>query len=207
MITHFTADTHFDHDEIAMMADRNFPSTEVHNDTILTNINKRVAPTDRLFVLGDFAWRGAESFLRSIACKNIHLIIGNHDRANAAKLFKSAEKTDEVKIGQGETKYKVWLSHYPHAFWPASHYNSLHLYGHVHAEREEWLDAALPGRRSMDVGVDNAYRLLGEYRPFSEFEILSILSDRPGHDPVKYYHDRQIRRKIAREEQQRLEQT
>ena len=32
----------------------------------------------------------------------------------------------------------------------------------------------------MDVGVDNAFRILGEYRPFSFREIASIMESRPG---------------------------
>jgi hypothetical protein len=43
---------------------------------------------------------------------------------------------------------RIFVSHYPHAYWPRSHKGCLHVYGHVHAEREATLDAALPGRRS-----------------------------------------------------------
>ena len=32
--------------------------------------------------------------------------------------------------------------------------------------------------KSMDIGVDNAYRLFGEYRPFSLDEIKKIMDDR-----------------------------
>ena len=34
--------------------------------------------------------------------------------------------------------------------------------------REATLDAAFPGRRSIDVGVDNAKKLHGDYMPFDE---------------------------------------
>lgn len=37
------------------------------------------------------------------------------------------------------------------------------------------------GRRSMDVGVDNAYRVFGEYRPLSLDEIGEYFSSRPGY--------------------------
>jgi calcineurin-like phosphoesterase family protein len=204
MKTYFTADPHFDHENVIGMSDRPFASIEEHNDIILDNINRFVMFQDRLFVLGDFAWRGAASFLNRIRCKNIHLILGNHDKASVGKLFKSVELGAEVKIGEGDGKHKVWLSHYPHAYWPASHYGSFHLYGHVHAEREETLDLCFPGRRSMDVGVDNAMLRLGQYRPFCEDEIIWCLGRQPGHDPVSFYRDRQERRRITREEQQRI---
>jgi hypothetical protein len=54
------------------------------------------------------------------------------------------------------------------------------LYGHAHGSAEEWMDFYMPGRLSMDVGVDNAYRVLGEYRPFSFPEISSIMKSRRG---------------------------
>lgn len=38
----------------------------------------------------------------------------------------------------------------------------------------------------MDVGVDNAKHLLGEYRPFSEDDIISILGAQPGHHPISF---------------------
>lgn len=74
----------------------------------------------------------------------------------------------------------IVLSHYVQAVWNQSHRGAWMLYGHSHASAESWLDAAMPGRRSIDVGVDNAYRVLGEYRPFSFDELNEILSGRPG---------------------------
>jgi hypothetical protein len=59
----------------------------------------------------------------------------------------------------------------------------------MHRQREATLDVAFPGRRSMDVGVDNAKHLLGEYRPFSEDEVLEILLKRPGHDILSFYKE------------------
>lgn len=182
MKTFFTSDTHLSHDALGLSF-RQFETIEHHNDAIMDGINKAVGVHDRLFVLGDFCWRGEESWVAKIRCKNLHLIFGNHDKAKLGKLFKTAEDTSEVKI-QGR---KVFLSHYPHAFWPASHHGSLHLYGHVHAQHEIPLDVLFPGRRSMDCGVDNAFRLVGEYRPFSEDEIVGMLADRPGHYHVKTY--------------------
>jgi len=60
------------------------------------------------------------------------------------------------------------------------------LYGHIHdnAEKEAILDKAFPGRRSMDIGVDAAKRLLGEYRPFAESEVLSFIGARLGHEEL-----------------------
>ena len=66
------------------------------------------------------------------------------------------------------------------ATWDGSHQGVWHLYGHSHAAAEPWADAHMAGRRSLDVGIDNAYRLLGEYRPWSFEEIRELLGPRPG---------------------------
>lgn len=55
------------------------------------------------------------------------------------------------------------------------------LYGHSHSTAEEWLNQMMPNRRSIDVGVDNAYKLLGEYKPFSYEEIVNIMASKKGH--------------------------
>ena len=61
------------------------------------------------------------------------------------------------------------------------------LYGHLHDQREAWLDSVFPGRRSQDCGVDTAKRLLGRYTCFSEEEIYHSLIKQPGSDPVEFY--------------------
>jgi len=82
---------------------------------------------------------------------------------------------------------RCWLSHYPHAYWPASHKGSFHLYGHTHDQREATLDAVFPGRRSHDAGLDTAFRRFGVHRPFTEMEVFDYLINRPGHDLPEFY--------------------
>lgn len=181
----FIADTHFNHENVLRCSPRGklFKSGSEHDVAVLKGINAHVNEDDELYILGDVAWTAETSWVSKIRCKYIHHIIGNHDRPSYGKLFTSTSDVREIKIGE----LKCFLSHYPHAFWPSSHHGSLHLYGHCHAQREETLDKAFPGRRSMDVGVDNALRILGEIRPFTENEILYLLAGRPGHDLKEYY--------------------
>lgn len=173
MITHFMADPHFGH----LLTVRNFSSDLEQDECLIEEINRAVPWNDRLFILGDFAKRSADSYLSRIHCRNVNLIWGNHDKGSFSRIFKTVADVTELKI-QG---HKFWLSHYAHAYWPASHRGSIHLYGHNHDQEEEVLDAAFPGRRSADCSVDSAYRLFGSYRPFNENEVLSMMLPRPGH--------------------------
>lgn len=181
MNTYLISDTHFDSKTVMSM--RPFACPADHDDHVLDQINSLVQPNDRLICGGDFCARGAAHLLARIRCRQVYLVIGNHDRAQSIRAFKSAEETMTIKIRD----LKMFISHYPHCFWPGSHHGHLHAYGHVHDEREEWMDAALPGRRSQDVGLDTAKRLLGEYRPFLDTEVYDNLITRPGHDPIEYY--------------------
>jgi calcineurin-like phosphoesterase family protein len=190
----FMADPHFDHLKVLDMCPRPFKTISDMNNALIAEINHWVERKDELYMLGDFCWDRAAYFRQAIRCKHVHLIWGNHDRANYGTHFETARDAATVKFCSTSNDPKTGnrilchLSHYPHAFWPASHYGSLHLYGHLHRQREAWLDLALGmERRSMDAGVDNVAHLTGRYRPISEFEVASILLPRKGHDHVEYY--------------------
>lgn len=135
--------------------------------------------------------------IKQINCKNIHLILGNHDHhiehnkilpncfyktyvgqeliedktlydVKSRHLFSSVQHSKAVTIG----KNKFFLSHFAHRVWDKSHRGIIHLYGHSHASIDDnW-------GKSMDVGIDNAYKLLGEYRPFYLNEVLDIMDKR-----------------------------
>lgn len=187
---YFTADPHFGHANVLKFSNRPFANIEEHDDFLINSINEHVGKQDTLYILGDFAWKEPQKYLPLINCRNRFLIRGNHDPNNIHSYMKNVYDVREIKIPFPEgSKTKVWLSHYPHCYWPSSHYGAFHLYGHHHAMREDTLDAVFPDRKSMDVGIDNAYRLLGAYRPFSAEEIYDILSNKKNHDPVEWYQD------------------
>lgn len=83
---------------------------------------------------------------------------------NLSKIHAGSEYEDGVEF---------FASHYSHRVWDKHHKGRFHIYGHSHTslEYEEY-------GRSMDVGVDNAYRLFGEYRPFHIREVFSMLKGR-----------------------------
>jgi calcineurin-like phosphoesterase family protein len=169
-------------------------SIEIMNDHLVDQINSKVGKRDTLYHLGDFAFgpqvtyrERVKALLDRLICKNIHIIWGNHDRLDIGDLFISAQHYKEISVN----RQKIMLSHYAHAVWNRSHRASWQLYGHSHGAAEEWMDTHMPGRRSIDVGVDNAAKILGEYRPFSFDELNDILGSRKGfsmdhHIPKNY---------------------
>lgn len=178
---------------------------------IVKQINKTVAYDDELWCLGDWSFQGVDNiwnFRKQIICKNLHILYGNHDQhiKNNAEigipkedwgtleyleipydpykqfnnkrylrtrdLFSSTDWVSEIKFG----KHSFYNCHCKHAIWPGSHKGVIHLYGHSHGHAEDWIIG-----KSMDVGLDNAYKLLGEYRPFSMEEIIQYMSSRDVH--------------------------
>ena len=182
----FTADNHFDHAKIIgkMGRDGGYATVDDHNRALIDNLNSYVERTDFLYILGDFAFQRAPYWRSQIRCKNIVFVKGNHDRTlGSLRAFGTVREQVVLKMGAD----KAYLSHYPHAYWPSSHYGSFHFYGHCHRQREGTLDSLFPGRRSIDVGVDNAWHYFRCHRPFSEMELREILQDRPGHDLKEFY--------------------
>jgi calcineurin-like phosphoesterase family protein len=91
-----TSDTHYNHANICrgttnwrkpdgsvpIKETRDFKSLDIMNDMIVDNINQYVKQDDVLIHLGDWSFGGFEfirKFRERIICKNIHLILGNHD--------------------------------------------------------------------------------------------------------------------------------
>lgn len=188
-------DPHFGHENVMKFAHRPFHCIEEHDEHVISKINYYVHRNDRLIIAGDVCWKDPQKYRQRINCKEVILVFGNHDKKTWGPIFSRGVDNLDLKYVDPltEEEFNIFVSHYPHAYWPGSHRNDLHVYGHVHDAREETLDRAFPGRRSMDVGIDTAKRVLGEYRPFSLGEVVNILRDRKGHDSLDHYrqHDEQ----------------
>jgi calcineurin-like phosphoesterase family protein len=68
--------------EIPVEQTRDFPTIERMNESILNGINWNVGQDDVLICLGDWSFGGFEfiqQFRDRIVCKNVHLVLGNHD--------------------------------------------------------------------------------------------------------------------------------
>jgi len=194
--TFFTSDTHIGHKNICRgtssweqgRGTRDFDSLEEMNQLIIDNINKCVGENDELYHLGDVALGGKQmiyEFMSKLKCKNVHLIIGNHDEnikknvmfsefnsngVVCSDLFKSINSMSEIKL----FGHKLILSHFPFETWSGvdRREKTFHLHGHVHGEYPESLDR-------LDVGIDNVFKIFGEYKPLSDVEILQYFKIEP----------------------------
>ena len=185
-MNHFTADTHFGHEKACSFPQRKGFTVDTWVDMIIDIINKKVTKSDRLYILGDFAlgFKGTFAKYRNrIRVKDLWLIQGNHDPSEALCKEVFGER---FRITY-ETKSKgmpTWLSHYPHMFWPKSHYGSFHLFGHVHNQKTELINKIFPEMRSLDVCPESYKTIFGEWGIFSEDQVYDILITRKGHEDL-----------------------
>jgi calcineurin-like phosphoesterase family protein len=134
---------------------RDFDTIEQMNETIVNNINSVVGQDDVLIHLGDFSFGGFENiqkFRDRILCKEIHLILGNHDthiennRDNVQELFTSVNHYTRLMY-----KFKTFvLFHYPIASYDGLNKGHIHLHGHVHLPT----NLRFGKGKKMDVGMD-----------------------------------------------------
>ena len=74
----FTSDLHLGH--LFASATRGFKSVGEHNSHIVDKINETVPKRGKLFIVGDVAFsQDGLNAARQIKCKNVHVILGNHD--------------------------------------------------------------------------------------------------------------------------------
>lgn len=164
-----------------------FETIEKMNSGIIDNINKIVGENDELWNLGDVFFGGDIEKLRRlrqrIICKNFNLLFGNHDK-EIKRMWDEGDLRDVFKTAQhvafiGINGINIWASHYAHITWNGSRSGrSYHLFGHSHSGLNEWLDEHAPNSLMMDVGIDNAFKILKEYRPFSFDEIKKCMKSK-----------------------------
>lgn len=141
MNNYYIADLHLGHENAMRRFDnRAFKTLEEQNEVIIKNINDTVLPQDNLYLIGDVSWYSPSKtaeLLRKINCKNLFLVVGNHDRwvknAECKKLFQGIYDLKRID----DNGRIVVLCHFPIAVWDQSHRGSYHIYGHVHKNKTE----------------------------------------------------------------------
>ena len=203
----FTSDTHYHHKNICrgttnwtgdLDATRPFETLEEMDDTIVNNINEVVGEDDILVHLGDWSFGGFEyvvEFRQRINCRNIHLILGNHDHhieRNRQGVQGNFIKTSHYEVlhvtdeDGDDLNYDFVISHFPIVSWHDMNRGRFHVFGHVHLPEDRKL---MPGR-SMDVGMDG-----NNLRPYELKEVVAILEHRPIKTTVipSDHHEQEVR--------------
>lgn len=172
---YFTSDLHLNHRAVIPMCERPFDSVEEMNQVLIDNINSRVKKNDTLYLLGDLTNKGtvasANELISQIKCKNLILVVGNHDKKYDTSLFKEIQNLMEIHAGIDGRNHSITLCHFPMLSWPKSRHGSIHLHGHIHSRGAEYnLQMKTEGIRRYDVGVE-----ANNYLPVSLEEILSFM--------------------------------
>jgi calcineurin-like phosphoesterase family protein len=162
--------------EIPIEQTRDFATLEKMNESIINGINWNVGQDDILICLGDWSFGGfeyIEEFRNRIVCKNVHLVLGNHDhhiernRGDIQKIFTSVSNYETLIID----KRTFRLFHYPIQSWNGMNNGDIHLHGHVHLPPNRKFGQG----KKMDVGIDGH----PEFRPYNIMrEIVPIMDKR-----------------------------
>lgn len=154
---YFTSDLHLGHEAVIRMQNRPFANADEMNRILIENYNSVVHKNDTVYLLGDICFRigveYANELIASLKGKK-YLIRGNHDKKYNENLFE--EVRDFMTISADGLH--ISLMHYPMLSWPKSHYGSIMLHGHIHADESYNLSNRDNGIKRYDVGVDaNGY--------------------------------------------------
>jgi calcineurin-like phosphoesterase family protein len=204
----FTSDTHYSHSNICSATTnwsvndgyaRQFDSLGDMNQRLVDNINNMVGENDILIHLGDWSFGGfdkIEEFRSQINCKNIHLVLGNHDhhiernKEGVQRLFSSVQNYLRLEVRRPLTKsmnekFTFVCMHYPIASWHDMNQGVIHLHGHVHLPEH----LRIAEGKAMDVGVDG-----NNLEPISMNEVLELMEKQPIKklELPKDHHERRI---------------
>lgn len=177
---YFTADLHLAHANILKHMPergRQFETIEHMENCFIDTTNSMVKPNDTLVIAGDFCWKATRvgHFRQRLNVKTIRFVYGNHDARSAGKHFSTADDMLFLKVMDKH----FHVAHYPLVSWCKMRHGGMSCYGHAHSLAEEMLDSIWPYRNSIDIGIDNAYRLFGTFRPFHIDEVIERCSNAP----------------------------
>jgi calcineurin-like phosphoesterase family protein len=169
---YFTADTHFNHDAIMRHCKRPFKEVGLMDDYLIDAWNRTVDPAGVIVIAGDFAWDHNHDYVVKYYVSKLNgnkiWLKGNHDRWMGGRNTSFHWEYLYHKMMGGKPKTTIAVSHYPMRSWKNSGHGSINLHGHCHG-------TMTPLKRQLDIGVDNAKKLLGDYVPFSWEQIQEIV--------------------------------
>ena len=193
-VIYFLSDPHFGHVKILQYEPKRQTilgqNIQEHDSNLLKRINSRVRENDILVVVGDFSLGGysdIKKYRSEIQCKNLWLVLGNHDKASISQYYASGFSVVCHEIVLKIAGEFVRVAHYPYKKpwhqiifpWQKKekdrkkrprNYGGWLLHGHIHSgmhRNEAW---KVFGRK-INVGVD-----VWEYYPVAITEVESIIS-------------------------------
>lgn len=163
----FTSDTHYGHANIIKYCNRPYVSPVEMDADLIAKHNAKVPEDGLLFHMGDYSLSGLNNAraVRRQLNGEVILIKGNHEKDALALGKEAFTNIYDVALISIEGQ-RIWLSHYAHRVWPASHQGSWHLYGHTHNTLPDLADSL-----SIDCGVD-----AHKFEPLSFYELKAIMA-------------------------------
>jgi len=159
-----TSDWHFGHANVIRYCNRPFASVEEMDEKLIESWNEYIQPTDRVFFLGDLAFKGKQyksALIPKLNGRKI-LIKGNHDAGRTFMCehgFEAAHLSASGRYYDGMMHKSYLMEHIP----DFDHAREVDLYfcGHVH---EKW---AFVAPAIYNVGCDNY-----AFRPLTVSQVL-----------------------------------
>lgn len=195
----FTADTHYWHKNVVGLCNRPFKHLHEMHEHMIAEWNKRVQPTEKVYVLGDFSFGGTSITKKILDRLNGYkiLITGNHDHA-AHKSIKAGFQEVHENIWITLGTHKVFLSHFPfHPMnsygkypdgriemgYPYSNVDKRYMHKRIVDDGTQWLihghvhNSWKQNGRQINVGVD-----VWEFAPVGHEKILNMIELGPRFD-------------------------
>ncbi len=126
-----------------------------------------------------------KKYLDQIRCKNLHFVVGSHDKQMWQYKDRFIEFKD--KICTSINGQFVVMTHCAHLVWERSHHGSINLHGHSHNrlgnsrlgifedKYQEALALIVSRAKMHDVGVDGH-----DFKPYSFDEVMGIMNKKEG---------------------------
>jgi len=133
----YISDIHAWHENVLTFDNRPFANLDEMHSTIKSNWNNIVTNNDTVYILGDFLWKYTDESINWVKSLNGNkrLIKGNHDKCHDTKfknLFQVITPYEEIN----DEGIRVVLCHYPISLYNGHYHKAIHLYGHVHGNKE-----------------------------------------------------------------------
>ena len=177
MSNFYISDTHFGHFNIIKHCNRPFSTTEEMDKVMINNWNHVVTNKDTVYILGDvvFSKNNPVDYLKQLNGKKI-VIVGNHDYdiSKNRKKYLELKLIDkicdylEIKDNINNQHYKIIMSHYPMVEWNGFFRGSIHLYGHIHNNKQNMSYEIMKN-------INNAYNVGADILDFTPRKLEDVL--------------------------------